>query len=238
MQFVCLFSPSVTAMLYLFCFVEFYGGVFFACVTHDGTAAAPVGEFTHKALAVCLGCADGEYDDVGELFVGDVVSACTELVFDCTEKLVGDLDVPFAVEHHAIDTCGVDAFGDGFAVGAYKSARAELDTAEVACDDDAGVFEPAVFEDFEHGTACGARGLAVIVCFLDVVIQSYGVGGAVMRGVVMFFSDAGDEGCGFLFRFYGCYIGKESGALYDVGRFAVSLYGQIFVHDVTSLLLY
>ena len=155
-------------------------------------------------------------------------------VLDRGQEVVANRHVERGERRHLDARGRFDAEHGGMAVGADEPARAELDAAEVARDDDDDVGQLVLLDGLEDGIARRAAGLAVIVRLLLVGALAEHVGGAVVARVEVLLLHGLDEAAGFFLSLDMADVCDESRFLYLIERLdgVVRLAdGSIAVHD-------
>ena len=125
--------------------------------------ACEVAQFHQPRLDFC-----GRQQEVERDSFGVVGLLCADLllpdpVLDCRQEVVADCHMELGKGRHLDARGRFDAEHGGMAVGADESARAELDAAEVARDDDDNVRQCVLLDGLEDGVARRAARLAVVV---------------------------------------------------------------------------
>ena len=123
--------------------------------------------------------------------------------------------------HHGY-LCGVKGDCTAFGIGPNKSACAEENAAEVACDNHTAIDYAACFQHFHHGHTGSTAGFAVIAVAHDAGISTDDIGITVVSGIAVFFANLFEKGQCFLFGFTGSCMSDETALVDDeliLGRF-------------------
>ena len=122
------------------------------------------------------------------------------------------------------------------AIGTDEAASAELDAAEIACNDNDDIGELIFFEGFENRISGSAAGLTIIVGFLQAAFGTQNPGGSVMACIKIFFFDGADKILSLLFGFDMSGMSKKTGALDFIFGFSAGCDCFVVWHRTTSCL--